>query len=191
MDEDSFPAVLAAAQQGDDDAVSELYRSTAPIVLGYFRAHKMVDAEDLTGDVFVSMIRSLSRFEGSEAQFRSWLLTIAHRRYVDAVRVLARRPSEPMATDQIETHLIDLSSTESEAISRLRASGIVDAIDDLTPDQRSVLLLRVLADLPIKDIAEITGKPVTAVKALLRRASAALARRLHDQGFSAPEGGAA
>jgi DNA-directed RNA polymerase specialized sigma24 family protein len=42
-------------------------------------------------------------------------------------------------------------------------------------------MLRVLADLPVADIAEIMGKPQTAVKALLRRAFAALERQLSQQ----------
>jgi RNA polymerase sigma-70 factor (ECF subfamily) len=57
---------------------------------------------------------------------------------------------------------------------------VIHAVDDLTPDQRSVLLLRVLADLQIADIARIVGKGEPAVKALLRRAVATMGRRLGD-----------
>ena len=69
---------------------------------------------------------------------------------------------------------------EDEALSRLRAEGIVSAMDQLTDDQRAVLLLRALADLPVKEIATIVGKPESAVKALLRRGVAALARCLDE-----------
>ena len=57
---------------------------------------------------------------------------------------------------------------------RLRTSGLLEAIEELTPDQRAVLYLRAVADLSVPDIARALDKPETAVKALLRRASASL-----------------
>ena len=69
---------------------------------------------------------------------------------------------------------------EVDAMSRLRVQNVIAAVDRLTPDQRSVLLLRVLADLPIADIAEIVGKGEPAVKALLRRAVATMGRQMGD-----------
>ena len=87
-----------------------------------------------------------------------------------------------MPTDELGERMIDLTGTDTEAMARLRSLGIIDAIDALTPDQRAVLLLRALADLPVRDIAEIVGKPESAVKALLRRAVASLARTLDERG---------
>ena len=73
----------------------------------------------------------------------------------------------------------DSRSSEDDALARLEAAGILVAIDRLTVDQRSVLMLRMLADLPIAEIAEVVGKPETAVKALLPlSALASLGRNL-------------
>ena len=182
---DDFPQVLASAKQGDDRAVERLYRDTAPLVLGYLRSNRARDPEDLTSDVFVSMITSLGRFEGDERRFRSWLLTIAHRRMVDGVRRSRRRPEDLVPAEQLGQEVIDLTDSEVAALSRLHAAGILDVIDGLTEDQRAVLLLRTVADLPVRDVAEVVGKPETAVKALLRRAVAAVDRRLGEEGPAA------
>jgi RNA polymerase sigma factor (sigma-70 family) len=178
---DDFPEVLEAAKGGDPDAIERLYRSTVPAVLGYLRASGAFDAEDLTSEVYVSMMSSLSRFDGSEDRFRSWLLTIAHRRLVDAIRRSGRRPEVLAPVDTLGTTVVDLRDTETEALSRLRVTGVLDAVDELTEDQRSVLLLRVVSDLAVRDIAEVIGKPETAVKALLRRAIKSLERRIDSE----------
>ena len=58
--------------------------------------------------------------------------------------------------------------------------SVVELLRDLSREQREVLLCRVVADLSLEDTALIVGKPVTAVKALQRRAVNALRRRLDD-----------
>ena len=71
-------------------------------------------------------------------------------------------------------------SIEDEGLARLQADGVLAIIDSLTEAQRSVLLLRLLADLSVPEIARVVDKPESAVKALLRRGLAALARRLEE-----------
>lgn len=173
-----FPSIVDAARRGEPSAIEALYRDTAPLVLGYLRANRAPDPEDLTADVFVSMMTSIGGFDGDERQFRSWLLTITHRRLVDSQRRWGRRHEDPTDDDQLVGISASGSGVEAEAMARLQAQGILDAIDDLTPDQRAALLLRVVADLAVRDVALVMGKPETAVKALLRRAVATVGRRL-------------
>src|SRR3954453_1604376 len=162
----SFPDVLAAARRGDERATARLYRDVAPLVLGYLRANRVRDAEDVAGDAFVSMGRSLARFTGDERQFHSWLLTIAHRRMVDHVRRLQVRPERPTADDSLEAGLPAVRGADELSMNELEAARLLAAVDALTPDQRAVVLLRALADLTVPEIARVVGKPETAVKAL-------------------------
>lgn len=181
MTRDDFADVLAAAKAGDDDAVTKLYVDAVPRVLGYVRAQGTPDAEDVVSEVFISMVRNLHAFTGDEDDFRGWLFTIAHRRVVDDRRRRGRRPEAPASDEVLEGALGVGRDNEVDAIERLRAQGVIEAIDELTPDQRSVLLLRVLADLPIAEIARIVDKGEPAVKGLLRRALAALARNVDEE----------
>lgn len=175
-----FPQILDAARRGDHPALERLYRDTAPVVLGYLRGLGAPDAEDLTGEVYVAMVSGLARFEGDERQFRSWLLTIAHRRRADAARRWARRPEDPVSPDALPDEAAP-SSTSAIASGRMEVSRVLEAVDQLTEDQRAVLLLRTVADLPIEQVAEMLEKPVTAVKALQRRAQASLLRQLPER----------
>lgn len=171
-----FPAVLAAAKRGEPEALEALYRDNSARVLGYLRAQGSPEPEDLTAEVFVSAVRNLERFEGDEASFRSWLFTIAQRRLIDERRRRARRPEDPAPTGVLSGAMAPGDDAESQALEHLRATGVLDALEQLTPDQRDVLYLRVLADLSVPEIARVLGKPETAVKALLRRGLARLQR---------------
>jgi RNA polymerase sigma-70 factor (ECF subfamily) len=178
----SFPTILRAAQSGERDAIETIYRDVAPLVIGYLRANGARDPEDVASDVFVSMVTRFDTFNGDEAHFRSWLLTITYRRLVDDFRRRGRRPELPVSSDDLSENLAsEVGDSESDAMSRLRSRGVIEALDQLTTDQRSAFTLRVLADLPIAGISDIMGKPETAVKALLRRAFASMSRTVAQQ----------
>lgn len=185
-----FDKVLTLAQAGDRGALAEIYRDVAPLVLGYLRANRVDDVEDVAGDVFVSLVSNLGAFSGTERQFRSWLLTIAHRRTVDNVRRRVRRVEDPTANDEFESQVDPSVSLEDDLMSTLRSKHIIDAIDELSALQRSAVMLRVLADLTVPEIARVMGKPESAVKALLRRATANLAKGLSGEGADAAGVGA-
>ncbi len=166
----SFENVLYAARAGAEWAWERIYAELAPPVTGYLRAHGAADPEDLTAEVFLQVVRGLDRFSGPEPAFRGWVFTIAHRRLVDDLRRRSRRPqtlTDPETLEAIAGHGGDVAD---EAFAELDAERVQAAIAELPPDQRSVLLLRILGDLTIEQIAEAVGKRPGAVKALQRRA---------------------
>lgn len=165
---------IAAARRGDSWALEAMYRTYAPQVLGYLRGHRVPDPEDVTGDVFVSVVRNLPSFVGGEAEFRSWLFTIAHRRAVDAFRRGSRRRESPVEPAGLGEE-VDAGDDVAERVATLvTLTPLVAALDSLTRDQRAVILLRVIADLSVAETAVILGKNVGAVKTLQRRAISAL-----------------
>lgn len=176
-----FDEVLSAARAAAPWAWDRLYRDLAPAVLGYLRARGASDPEDLAGEVFLEVVRNLARFTGDERQFRSWVLTIAHRRLVDDFRRRARHP-EKIPLDDARLEASPLGDSEDEAMQRLGTGELREAIARLTPDQQDVLLLRILGEMTVAEIAKALNKREGAVKALQRRGLAALARHLSAQG---------
>src|SRR5882672_6340197 len=100
--DDSFDDVLHAARAGAEWAWQRIYDELAPKVAGYFRAHGAADSENLTGEVFLQIVRGLPNFSGGEREFRAWTFTIAHRRLVDDLRRRRRRPAEHASDDDVE-----------------------------------------------------------------------------------------
>jgi RNA polymerase sigma factor (sigma-70 family) len=182
----AFPAVLAGAREGGARALEAIYRDLAPAVLGYVRGLGAREPEDLTSEVFVGVVRGLGRFVGDERAFRSWVFAIAHRRFLDERRTLARRREKPVEPALLAGPLSGtaVGDVEEEAAARIGDAWALQVLASLTHDQRAVLLLRVLADLSVEDVAGILGKRPGAVKALQRRALASVARILQEQGVS-------
>jgi RNA polymerase sigma factor (sigma-70 family) len=182
----TFPEVLAAAQAGDERAMESLYRDLAPAVLGYLRGQRAAEPHDTVGEVFVGVIRGLAAFRGDEKGFRSWVFAIAHRRLMDERRRLARRGEQPVDPGELSARFENrlTGDVEAEALERSGEGWALRALESLTEEQREVLLLRVVADLPVAEVARIVGRSEGAVKALQRRALSALARQIDREGVS-------
>jgi RNA polymerase sigma-70 factor (ECF subfamily) len=173
----AFDSVITAARAGAEWAWTELYDDLSPLVLGYLRGRGAAEPEDLTGEVFLHMVRDVQSFEGDERAFRSWTLSIAHHRLLDDIRYRRRRPTEP-AGEEVDRDIAQGGNVETEALSSLGSQEVLRVIRTLPPDQRDVLLLRMLADLTIEEIARILDKRVGAVKALQRRGLTNLRKRI-------------
>jgi RNA polymerase sigma-70 factor (ECF subfamily) len=175
-----FTSLLAAAREGSEAAWQELYDGLAPVVLGYLRANAAPDPEDVLSEVFLQVARDVARFEGEDRGFRSWVFTIAHHRLIDARRHSARRPVE-LSPEPPETGLT-ADDAADEALARIGMDEVKRVLASLSPEQRSVLLLRVIGDMSIEDVARAVGKRTGAVKALQRRGLAAVKRELGKTG---------
>jgi hypothetical protein len=99
---ESFPAVLAAAQRGDERAFAVLWRKLQPAVLRYLRVAAPDAAEDLAADTWVSVIRGLARFRGDEPGFRALVFTAARHRALDWRRQASRTPSAAMPVEALD-----------------------------------------------------------------------------------------
>jgi RNA polymerase sigma factor (sigma-70 family) len=175
-----FITLLAAAREGSEAAWQELYTGLAPVVLGYLRANAAPDPEDLLSEVFLQVARDVARFDGDERGSRSWVFTIAHHRLIDARRHSVRRPVD-LTPDPPEPSGWP-EETADEALARIGTDEAKRVLEALSPEQRSVLLLRVIGDLSIEDVAKAVGKRSGAVKALQRRGLAAVKRELGRRG---------
>jgi RNA polymerase sigma factor (sigma-70 family) len=180
---DAFDRTLRGARRGRQRAWDAIYRDLAPPLLGYLRAQRAPDPEDLVGEVFVELVRSLHRFEGDEAGFRSWVFTIAHRRLIDARRASTRRPVELASTEDLEPALPP-TDDEPFLLERAGTEEVLALLDRLGDDQREVLVLRLVAGFTTREVAEVTGRSTEAVKGLAKRGLARLRVLVAD-----PEGG--
>ncbi|MDQ3756938.1 MAG: RNA polymerase sigma factor [Actinomycetota bacterium] len=150
-------------------SAGEVYRALAPAVLGYLRAQRAPDPEDVLGEVFLQVARDLHRFSGDEAALRRWVFAIAHNRLLDARRREGRRPAA--SGQAVPDRPVPPPAEPVDP-------GLVEALQAITADQREVLVLRFVADLPLEDVARITRRRVGAVKALQHRGLESLARIL-------------
>ncbi len=178
-----FQSVLGAARTGAEWAWANLYRDLAPSLLRYLRCHNADNAEDLMGEVFLQVVRDLPGFAGGEGQFRAWVFTIARRRLVDEWRRQGRRPEEPCADGQALVSA-EPEDIEENVLRRLSEQRVRAVLARLTPAQRDVLFLRIIAGLSLAETAEALGNTTGGVKSLQVRGLEAIRRMLPDEAVS-------
>lgn len=177
---DDFEDVLSDARAGSAGAFRSLYEDLVRPVAAYVRSKGVVDVEDTVSEVFLAVFTGLGRFEGGQGQFRSWVFTIAHRRVVDEWRRAGRSPYLTSYDPEDDARVT--ASAEDDTLAGLGVQEVHDVLDRLTAEQRDVLTLRVVADLTVEQVAQVLGKRPGAVKALQRRALAAVRRILLAEG---------
>jgi RNA polymerase sigma-70 factor (ECF subfamily) len=142
----------------------------APAVLAYLRAQRVNEPEDLLGEVFLQVSRDAHKFGGDSLEDeRRWIFAIARNRAIDARRRATRRPAisdQPVPEQPVPTVPDPVDP------------ALVEALQQLTADQRDVLLLRFVADLGLEQVADLTGRNVNATKQLQHRALQSLRRVL-------------
>src|SRR5688500_18919925 len=153
---EGFPEILRAAQVGAEWAWRTLYWDLAPSVTGYLRLHGVAEPEDLTGEVFVQLVRGLRSFTGDEKQFRSWVFVIAHHRIADERRPHTRKPSAPAELQTLQ-QVAPTGNAEEEALSRLSVGEIRRVLNALSDDQRDIMLLRIVGGLTLEETAGVVG----------------------------------
>lgn len=134
-------------------------------------------AEELFQDVWQRVISARERYQ-PEAKFSTWLHQIAHNRLADHWRAKSHRPDAPEDARELAEQLPDPDSPERQLSAFEERRRLQLALEELPPDQREVLLLRLEQDLTLEEIGEITGVGRETVKSRLRYAMDKLRARL-------------
>jgi RNA polymerase sigma-70 factor (ECF subfamily) len=173
MENRDFRAHLRAARSGDERAWRLIYAWLAPQVLGFLRASRLPDPEDVVGDVFLEVARRIGDFRGDARGFRAWVFTIARARRIDEIRRRSRRREDPIDT---RTHELIPSriDVEAEALAMVGLDDLVKLLDQLTDDQSEVMILRAIGGWTAREVGEITGRSTGSVEQLQYRATQAL-----------------
>ena len=170
-----FDDALVAAQRGETAGLSVLYREFQPPLLRYLRAREPQLADDLASETWVAVAQRITTFDGDRSAFAAWLFTIARRRMVDFRRTSSRRRTQPVAEISERTGGVP---TEQIALDNLTAhEAVCIIVRVLNKDQAEVIMLRVLGDLSIAQVAQVMGRDEVWVGVNHHRALKRLASR--------------
>jgi RNA polymerase sigma-70 factor (ECF subfamily) len=158
------PSLLARVAAGDAGAVRAFVAHYGGLVWSIARRFEASDAEDAVQEIFLDLWRSAGAYDpalGSEATF---IATITRRRLIDRRRTRRRRPT---ATDQLAD--VELEATGARPDDSAEAAKAANALGQLRPEQRQVLVLSTAHGMSHGEIAAHTGMPLGTVKAHVRR----------------------
>lgn len=187
--EQATEALLSRAAAGDDAALEALLESVQPQL--YRFSMKMcrhsADAEDVLQDSLLAAARSIRTFRG-DATLSTWLFTIVRRFCIKKRRKRAGAPDHEESLDALsptEQHALrDTAPTPHDAAESAEVWRVVQAaLATLPPDDREVLVLRDIEGLRAKEVADVIGASVSAVKSRLHRARAKLREALAESPY--------
>ncbi|MCL1806118.1 MAG: RNA polymerase sigma factor [Oscillospiraceae bacterium] len=131
------------------------------------------DAFDLSQEVFLKAWRGFEDFRGDSAIY-TWLYRLAVNACADFTRKKARR-GEPVSLDDVDLPLPDTRFEPSIALERKElARSLEQALKQLSPEHREIVVLRETAELSYAEIAGMLGLEEGTVKSRLARARLAL-----------------
>jgi len=173
QDEESL---VRRAQQRDQEAFTQLYEQHFDRIYRYvaLRIGDKIEAEDMTQQVFINALRSISSFKWRGIPFSAWLFRIAHNQVVDYLRKKAKQATIPLDESQASSD----SNPQLVAERRLDIEQLLLATRHLTEAQREVISLRFAGGLSIAQVSKVMGKSEGAVKALQHSAIVALRKAL-------------
>jgi RNA polymerase sigma-70 factor (ECF subfamily) len=165
------------AQQGDRDALEELYLIHFDRIYSYLHVSvgNRHDAEDLTTQTFLKMLEKIGKFRWQSAPFSAWLFRIAHNLAMDHFRATKRwQPEEEVPEPPPD----EATSAEAGAFESIGRKSMLALIDELSPEQQQVLTLKFVFNFGNAEAATILGKSEGAIKSLQHRALGALQKQI-------------
>ncbi len=132
-------------------------------------------AEDFTHDIFLKLIVKLGSFK-EEARFSTWLYSITYNYCMDQLRIYKKR-GETNLDDELELIDEDIDIETLMEEKDLDSKRLQRAIDHLNTEERSILMMKYLDDLSIRDIASVFRVTESAVKMRLLRSRESLRKK--------------
>lgn len=175
--------LLDAARQMDREALVKIFDIYSPAIYNYaFRlCNDATMADYIVGDVFAKLLEHLSEGRGPSSNLRSYLYEMTYHMVVDEARHSKR-------TAQIETVDLQPHDEYSANVSfedRVLFKSVMQAIrNNLSADQRHVIILRFLEGFSVHETAVIIGKEESNIKVIQNRAIAALRKALDHKGVT-------
>ncbi len=172
--------LVARGQQGDRDALEELYLIHFDRIYSYLHVSvgNRHDAEDLTTQTFLKMLEKIGSFRWQSAPFSAWLFRIAHNLAMDHFRSRRRwQPEEEVPEPPGDEE----PSAELMAMRTIGRESMLKLIERLSPEQQQVLTLKFVFNLPNAEVASILDKTEGAIKSLQHRALVSLQKQIQQQ----------
>lgn len=158
-------ALLERIARSDVQAFEALYdRYSGPVYsLAWGMLRDAHLAQEVTQDVFLAIWRGAGSFDRRRGAARGWILSLAHHKSVDAVR-----RSRIHTMTSLPDGMTDESDVVAEAMRKVEAAAVRDALSALSGDQRTVIVLAYYCGYTQREIAARLGAPLGTIKTRMR-----------------------
>lgn len=174
-DDLSDDALIWCVRDRCEDGLAVLYGryATRCFALARRLVHDNHRAEDVLQDVIIGLWKDSERYDPRRGTLLTWLLTITHRRSVDALR--RERRHQPGSVDELLHQLpAQGPSVDDQLIATIDAEHVRVALGSLRAESRHAIVLAYFGGYSQSEIAAMTGTPLGTVKSRMRLAMSTL-----------------
>ena len=186
--QDDDLVAIERASTGDGDAFEVLVRKhqTWVFTLAYRMLGDRAEAEEMAQEIFFKAFRALKRFE-RRSRFSTWLYSIATNHCLNQLESRRRRPRlqelnrsarKEGTPGPLLDQIADPTPGADQALERAVQRQVQEQLLTLTPEHRSILVLRDIQGLAYEEIGEILSLEPGTVRSRLHRARMELKERL-------------
>ena len=167
FDGDDVGVLLHDVARGDSTSFERLYDVVGAQVYGLARRviRDPERAEDIAQEVFLEVWRKASTFDRKRGNAKSWILTITHRRAVDAVR---RTETSRKYEAQVITDEVDDEAPGEALLEREERDAVRDCLGTLTDLQQESIRLAYYQGYTYNQVATLLDKPLPTIKTRMR-----------------------
>ncbi|CAM3181755.1 sigma-70 family RNA polymerase sigma factor [Prescottella defluvii] len=179
-------SAVAAAAQGDRNALAQVLKSIRPLVVRYCRARVgaaergQLSADDVAQEVCLAVMTALPRYQDQGRPFMAFVYGIAAHKVADAHRNAARNKSDPVA--EVPDVVSSDDSPEERALSSETSRQVNALLQTLPEKHREILVLRLVVGLSAEETAAAVGSTAGAVRVAQHRAIAKLKKEVTRAG---------
>jgi RNA polymerase sigma-70 factor (ECF subfamily) len=171
--------LLARAKKLDKQTLAVIYDEYSPMIYRY--AYRQLGdqyfSEECVAETFDRFLRALHNGKGPSNYIKAYLFRIAHNWITDHWR-------RHVPTEELDLSIVaeNKESMETVVIDRLDIARIRASLQKLTPEQRQIIILKYIEGWSNREIAELSGQTIGAVKAMQFRGLQAMKKLLDTQG---------
>lgn len=160
--------LIQKAKNGDRNALGQLYDTHQPKIYRYiaYRVGDRALAEDLTAEVFVTLVKKLHSYQDRGRPLIAWLYTIAGN-----IIKMHFRKHKHVELNPFSEEMIDQQATPDQVTDkRLTHAKLLAQLPRLTDEQGQVITMKFMEGFSNREIAKLMGKTEGSIKALQHRA---------------------
>ncbi|MBC7361024.1 MAG: RNA polymerase sigma factor [Candidatus Aminicenantes bacterium] len=148
--------------------------------LAYQFAGSYQEAEDLTQDIFLKLYHSLPKYDFN-LDFTAWFLTLARNHLIDEFRRTKLEKSQRSDFEDLTISAAEADSPENRYLNREKAELVRAALQQLSPELRTVLVLREIEGFSYDEIAAKLKLPLGTVKSRVNRGRLQVAQAILEK----------
>jgi len=171
VSEMDLEAAVIAARGGDEMAFALLWRENNSRLTKFVQVRTFnsnLDYEEVVSETWLNVAKDIKKFKGEYSAFTAWVYGIARNRIIDAARK-RDRTIRPQAELEEAFWLPSGQDLAREFEANSKVKEIIAEINRLPEAQAEVLMLRVVSDLSVEEVAKVVKKNPNAVRVLAHR----------------------